>query len=78
MVKKLENLNFEILNSKANFIFVKHKEFSGKYLYEKLKENGVLVRHFNKERIEDYLRITIGTDEEMSLLIANVKKILKY
>ncbi|MEO2605044.1 histidinol-phosphate transaminase, partial [Clostridium butyricum] len=40
--------------------------------------NGVLVRHFNKERIEDYLRITIGTDEEMSLLIANVKKILKY
>ena len=77
-VKKLENLNFEILDSKANFIFVKHKEFSGKYLYEKLKENGVLVRYFNKERIEDYLRITIGTDEEMSLLIANVKKILKY
>lgn len=77
-VKKLENLNFEILDSKANFIFVKHKEFSGKYLYEKLKENGVLVRHFNKERIEDYLRITIGTGEEMSLLIENLKKILKY
>jgi len=55
-----------------------YKEFSGKYLYETLKENGVLVRHFNKERIEDYLRITIGTDEEMSLLIANLKKILKY
>ena len=75
-IKKLKDLNFKVIDSKANFIFAKHNTVKGKYLYEELKNNGVLVRHFNKDRIEDFLRITIGTDEEMNILIENLKKIL--
>ena len=57
-------------------IFIKHDTLGGQYLYEELKNNGILVRHFNKERIEDYLRVTIGTDEEMRTFINKLKKIL--
>ena len=75
-VNKLEELGFNIVDSKANFIFINHKKFKGQYLYEELKNNGVLVRHFSKDRIDDYLRVTIGTDEEMAVLIENLKKII--
>ena len=73
---RLKELNFKVLESKANFIFIKHDTLGGQYLYEELKNNGILVRHFNKERIEDYLRVTIGTDEEMRTFINKLKKIL--
>lgn len=72
----LKKLGFQVLDSKANFIFAKHRELDGKYLYESLKENGILVRYFNKERIDDFLRITIGTDEEMKILIEKLAIIL--
>ena len=75
-VKDLESLGFTVLESKSNFVFASHKEVSGKILYEKLKDNGVLVRYFNKERIDNFLRITIGTDEEMAVLIEKLKLIL--
>ena len=75
-VKDLECLGFTVLESKSNFVFASHKEASGKLLYEKLKDNGVLVRYFNKERIDNFLRITIGTDEEMAVLIEKLKLIL--
>ncbi len=70
---ELKKLGFQVLPSKANFVFAKHKSLKGEYLYNSLKENGILVRHFNKERIKDYLRITIGTDEEMQQLIDVLK-----
>ena len=73
---RLKELNFKVLESKANFIFIKHDTLGGQYLYEELKNNGILVRHFTKERIEDYLRVTIGTDEEMRTFINKLKKIL--
>ncbi|OOM74533.1 histidinol-phosphate aminotransferase [Clostridium puniceum] len=76
-IKDLEGLGFTVLESKSNFVFASHKEISGKILYEKLKDNGVLVRHFNKERINNFLRITIGTDEEMAVLIKKLKLILR-
>lgn len=76
-VKKLEALGFEVLPSKANFIFARTDRMSGDMLYKKLKENGILVRHFTKERINDYLRITIGTEEQMQALVAMIKKILE-
>ena len=76
-IARLEELGFLVLDSKANFIFVKHKEAKGEFLYNALKDNGILVRYFNKERINDYLRITIGTDEEMEILIKKLKDILK-
>ncbi|WP_294392554.1 histidinol-phosphate transaminase [uncultured Clostridium sp.] len=76
-VRKLEELDFKVLKSQANFIFIKHNHAKGQYLYEELKNNGILVRHFNRDRIEDYLRVTIGTDQEMDVLIEKLKYILK-
>ncbi len=76
-VKELTKLGFYVLKSDANFIFAKHPEISGEDLYLKLKENGILVRHFTQERIKDFNRITIGTLEEMQALILAVSKILE-
>lgn len=74
--KQLENLGFVILPSKANFIFARTDKIGGKELYLKLKDLGVLVRHFDKERIKDFNRITIGSREEMEIFIEKVKEIL--
>ena len=76
VVKDLERLDFKVLDSKSNFVFASHNKVPGKYLYETLKDNGVLVRYFNKERIDNFLRITIGTDEEMSILNEKLELIL--
>jgi histidinol-phosphate aminotransferase len=73
---ELESLGFKVLESKSNFVFASHRKFSGKVLYETLKDNGILVRYFDKERIDNFLRITIGTDEEMDALIEKLKLIL--
>lgn len=75
-IAKIKELGFEVLNSKSNFIFVKHSKLKGEYIYNKLKEKGVLIRYFGKPRIEDYLRITIGTNEEMEILIEKIKEII--
>ncbi len=74
--RELEKIGFEVLASKANFIFAKNQKISGKELYLKLKEKGVLIRHFDKDRISDYIRITIGSLEEMQIFISTVKNIL--
>lgn len=74
---QLRELGFKVLESKANFIFVTHEKANGKFLYESLKDNGILVRYFNKDRIDNYLRITIGTDNEMNVLIDKIKTILE-
>lgn len=73
---ELCKLGFEVLPSKANFVFAKSKDISGKDLYLKLKENGILIRHFDKERIGEYIRITIGSIEEMQIFVSKVKNIL--
>ena len=74
--KELEKLGFRVLESKSNFVFVSHNKVPGKILYEKLKDHGVLVRYFNSDRIDNFLRITIGTPEEMDILIEKLKLIL--
>lgn len=74
--KELINLGFDVLDSKANFVFAKSDKIGGEELYLKLKDKGVLVRHFTKERISEYNRITIGSYEEMEFFIAKVKEIL--
>jgi len=75
--QQLEALGFAVLPSKANFIFAKTPGLDGEKLYLKLKQNGVLVRHFTAERIRDYIRITIGTMEQMEIFIETVKKLLQ-
>ena len=74
---ELRRLGFTMTESKANFIFAKSDAIGGQELYEKLKERGILVRHFSKEKIKDYNRITVGTREQMQALIDTVTRILE-
>lgn len=69
----LESLEFEVLPSRANFIFCRHSTKAGEALARGLREQGIIVRHFNKPRISDFLRITIGTPEQNDALIAGIK-----
>ncbi len=76
-VRELEKLGFYVLRSDANFIFARHNKISGEELYLKLKDKGILVRHFTGERIKEFNRITIGTLEEMYALVKAVSEILE-
>ena len=75
--EKLKKLGFKVLNSSANFIFISHNKVFAGDLYKQLKENGVLVRYFAKDRIDNYLRVTIGTDEEMGIFIEKLENLLE-
>ena len=68
----LEKMGFEVLPSKANFLFAASPDISGEELYLSLKSEGILVRHFKKERIKDYNRITVGTREDMDILLGAI------
>ena len=74
---ELEKLGFKVLDSRANFLFARTAKVSGMRLYEELKSRGILIRHFNDERIKEYNRITIGSMEEMEIFIEKVKEIIK-
>jgi len=74
---KLRELGFLMTDSKANFLFTRHPGIGGHKLYTALKEKGILVRHWEKPRISDYLRITIGTKEQMDALISSIKSVLQ-
>jgi histidinol-phosphate aminotransferase len=76
MTAQLRELGFDILPSSANFIFARHKTAKGGDLARALRDRAVLVRHFNAPRIEDYLRITIGTAEQTDKLVAALHNIL--
>lgn len=73
---ELKKLGFEMTKSTTNFIFAKHRSADGEWIYKSLKEKGILVRHFNGERIKEYNRITVGTMDEMQKLIDTLKTIL--
>ncbi len=72
----LKRLGFVTTNSKTNFIFAMHPQLSGKELYLALKQRGILVRHFDSERIKEYNRITVGTSEQMKILSSALEEIL--
>lgn len=74
---RLRALGFTVLPSKANFVFAKSEQIDGETLYLELKRRGILIRHFTKERIKDFNRITIGTMEQMETLIGAIQDILK-
>ena len=75
--EKLAEIGFSFTESKANFIFVKHEKADGKEIYLKLKEKGVLVRHFDSARLCAYNRITIGSREQMQIFINTLKEVLE-
>lgn len=76
-VNELQKIGFTVIPSKANFIFAKHEKLSGEAIYSLLKEKGVLIRHFSAEKIKDYNRITIGTLEQMQVLIDKLIEIIR-
>ena len=75
--EELRKLGFVFPDSQANFIFAKHPEYDAKELFEALKKENIYVRYWGSSRIEQYLRITIGTKEEMELLFTFLKKYMK-
>jgi histidinol-phosphate aminotransferase len=76
VTETLLNLGFTILPSAANFIFMKAPDFSGADFFSELRKRGILVRHFNKERIAGFLRVTIGDDKDMDVFLAACKEII--
>ena len=72
--KELAELGFTFPDSQSNFIFATHKEWPAKELFEELKKEDIYVRYFASPRIDNYLRITVGTDEEMDALLAFLRK----
>jgi histidinol-phosphate aminotransferase len=76
LVSQLSALGFETLPSTANFIFTRHPKHAGAKLYQALRDRGIIVRHFKSPRIEEFLRITIGTDEQSAELVSTLQEIL--
>lgn len=72
----LKELGFTVLPSKANFLFVSHPDHSGKTLFDGLRERGILVRRWDIKEIENWLRVSIGTDEEMAALCGALEDLL--
>ena len=72
----LAKLGFHVIPSKANFVFCYHDAISSSELCEKLKEEGILTRHFADKKLDKYLRITIGTEQEMAVVLIAIKEIL--
>ena len=76
-ITELRKLDFHVTDSKANFVFAKSNDISGIHLYTELKKRGILIRHFDTEKISDYNRITVGTMQQMKILIKEITEILK-
>ena len=76
LAASLVDMGFEVFPSSSNFVFVRHGEQSAESLYRELKDAGILVRYFNKPRIENCLRITVGSEPECTHLLAALQKIL--
>ena len=76
-MKELKGKGFEMTPSEANFVFAKHPKIKGKDLYERLKKKKILVRHFDKERISDYIRITVGSVDQIGSLLSAIDEILE-
>ncbi len=73
----LKELGFSFPDSASNFIFARHEQVPAAFLFEELKKQGIYVRYFNRPRISDYLRITVGTDEQMQRFFTALRMILQ-
>lgn len=77
VLSELSESGFTVIPSKANFIFASYPYMGGEELLKSLRDAGILVRHFNQPRIKDYLRISIGSDDEMDIFLKKIKDIIK-
>ena len=75
--KELGNIGFTVLPSSSNFVFARHKNISGAEVYRQLRERGVLVRHFDRPRISQFCRITVGSKEQNDALLAALREFLR-
>ena len=76
-VEQFKELGFKCLDSQANFIFVMHPEYDAKEMFEALKKEDIYVRFWGSDRIEQYMRVTVGTREEMEALFAFLRRYIK-
>ena len=74
---KLREMGFEVLDSSTNFLFVRHENISGEKIFEALKKCRIMIRHFNDPKISDYNRITIGSAEQMQVMLEVLQRIVK-
>lgn len=77
VIAELRKLEFIVTNSKANFVFISHPKFEAKVLFEKLRDQGILVRYFASHRIDQYLRVSIGTDGEMDAFLQAISQLVQ-
>ncbi|MFD0590559.1 histidinol-phosphate transaminase [Paenibacillus sp. GCM10027627] len=77
VMQAVEDLGFRVTESKANFLFISHPVASAKDIFQKLRDKGVLVRYFASARIDQYLRVSVGTDEEMEAFLSALEETLK-
>jgi histidinol-phosphate aminotransferase len=75
--RELRAMGFYTTDSAANFLFARHERLDGEQLYLRLKQRGVLIRHFAREDIRDFNRITVGTREQMEILVQRIREILE-
>lgn len=73
---QLRKLGFEMTDSRANFLFARHSAFPGSTLRDRLREQGILIRWFSQPRIRDWSRITVGSREDMEILVETIRKLL--
>ncbi|MCD8332268.1 MAG: histidinol-phosphate transaminase, partial [Oscillospiraceae bacterium] len=69
----LKQMGFEVCPSKSNFLFIRHPDRQGKALFDELRQRGILVRRWDREEIRDWLRVTVGTQEQMQTLLAQFR-----
>ena len=77
LAEELKNLGFNVLPSAANFLFVQHNQESAENISDQLRDLGIIVRHFKQPRIEEFLRITVGTEVQNRHLITALVGLLK-
>jgi histidinol-phosphate aminotransferase len=75
--QELEKLGFQVSKSDSNFVWAKSIDVAAEEIYETLKERDILIRYFKDELIKDYIRVTVGTQEEIDIFLIELKKILK-
>ncbi|QCU90618.1 histidinol-phosphate transaminase [Thiomicrorhabdus sediminis] len=76
LTDKLQSLGFKVIPSTANFVFASHPDFSAEQIAQKLREKAIIVRYFNKPRINEFLRITIGNNDENAALCTALSEII--